>query len=269
MIKRAITFVLVLGLAFAWGSGTSFAKKKGYEGGAPGSGSISGTVSYSGPLKDIKINLAKAKNPEFCVTHPDADKATMTRVDHKITANGGKLMDAMVFIENIDKGKDWPKVTTQINFEKCAITPKMFPIRKTEKWMKKEKFVNTVIENKDPNILHNPHGYSIAGANRKTLFNKPLPSQGDKADVTKSFKRFKKKKDKHFFVQCDQHNFMESDGRIIWNPYFSITGADGSFKIDGIPDGKYKVTAWHPYAGSQTQEIEVKGSVTANFEVKK
>ena len=57
------------------------------------------------------------------------------------------------------------------------------------------------ITNQDPEVLHNPHGYSVKGANRKTLFNKPLPSQGDVADVTKNMKRFKQKKDKHFFLQ--------------------------------------------------------------------
>ena len=124
------------------------------------------------------------------------------------------------------------------------------------------------ITNNDDDILHNPHGYSVVGASRKTLFNKPLPNKGDIADVTKSFKRFKKKKDKHFFLQCDQHNFMEADARIVWNPYFSISGDDGSFKIDGIPAGTYKVTAWHPYVGEVTQEITVAdGDAKANFEL--
>ncbi|MEE9497891.1 MAG: carboxypeptidase-like regulatory domain-containing protein, partial [Nitrospinaceae bacterium] len=101
------------------------------------------------------------------------------------------------------------------------------------------------------------------GASRKTLFNKPLPSQGDVADVSKNIARFKKKKDKHFFLQCDQHNFMEADGRIVWNPYFAVTGADGSFKITDIPAGKYKVTAWHPYVGEVTSEVTVGGGADA------
>ena len=59
---------------------------------------------------------------------------------------------------------------------------------------------------------------------------------------------------------------MEADARIVWNPYYSISGADGVFKIDGIPAGKYKVTAWHPYAGESSQDVTVgAGAAKANF----
>lgn len=121
-----------------------------------------------------------------------------------------------------------------------------------------------MVTNNDDNTLHNPHGYSVAGANRKTLFNKPLPSKGDVADVTKSLKRFKPKKDKHFFLQCDQHNFMEADARIVWNPYYSVSNEDGTFILENVPAGKYKVTAWHPYVGQVTQEVTVKAGEKAN-----
>ena len=125
------------------------------------------------------------------------------------------------------------------------------------------------VTNQGDNTLHNPHGYSVKGANRKTLFNKPLPSKGSVADVTKALKRFKPKKDSHFFLQCDQHNYMEADARIVWNPYYAVSGKDGTFTLDNIPAGKYKVTAWHPYVGQVTQEITVAegGKASADFEL--
>ena len=265
-----VLMALIVSIAFA---GTSFAakKKKGYVEGTAGAGSITGVVSLKGNVPaPIMEDLSKGKNVEFCITHPDAKGNILARV--KVTAAGGKLKDTVVFIEKIATGKPWGDLgKAHFDFKKCDIVQKVLAVRKPSKaeakanGTKAEGGILTVTNN-DPEILHNPHGYSIAGANRKTLFNKPLPSQGDIARVTKNIKRLKQKKDKHFFLQCDQHNFMEADARIVWNPYYSISGADGVFKIDGIPAGKYKVTAWHPYAGESSQDVTVgAGAAKANF----
>jgi hypothetical protein len=63
--------------------------------------------------------------------------------------------------------------------------------------------------------------------------------------ATNSLKRLKRK-DKHFFLQYRQHNYMEAEATIVWNPYFFITDANGPFQLDQVPAGKYKVIALHP-----------------------
>jgi hypothetical protein len=207
-------------------------------------------------------DLNKGKNAEFCATHPDT-KDGKIRPRHKVVVTDGKLKDTVVFIENIEKGKDWSAETIKFDFKNCDIFPKVSVVRKTPKKMKTGL---VQITNQDADILHNPHGYSKVGANSKTLFNKPLPSKGDVADVTKNMKRFKVNKDKHFFLQCDQHNFMEADARIIWNPYYAITAKEGSFQIDQIPAGTYRITAWHPYVGEVTQDITIEAGKKAQLE---
>ena len=270
----ALTVAVSVSLA-----GTSFAaevkykKKTLYKEGAAGGGSIAGVVSLKGKAPaPIIEDLTKGKNVEFCITHPDTNKKDSTRARVKVTVAGDKLKDAVVFIEKIATGKPWGDLgKAHFDFKLCDIEQKVLAVRKPTKaeskanGTKEEGGVMTVT-NQDAEILHNPHGYSVAGANRKTLFNKPLPSQGDVAKVSKNIKRLKQKKDKHFFLQCDQHNFMEADARIVWNPYYSISGADGAFKIDGIPAGKYKVTAWHPYVGESSKEVTVAaGAAKADF----
>ena len=262
MIKTLFTGAFVVSAAIALTASISFAKKYKYEGGAvENGGSVSGVVNFSGKPQTIKKDLTKEKNKEFCSQNPMNEG--MIRTIEKISSKGGKLAGAVVFIKDLAKGKEWKPEPVNIDFKTCDIFPKVFAVRKTGLFDKKEKTGSVMITNRDTDILHNPHGYDVAGANRKTLFNKPLPSKGDVADVTKNLKRLKKKKSKHFFLQCDQHNFMEADGRIVWNPYYQVTGADGAFSLKDVPAGKYKVVAWHPYAGEVSQEVTVAGGADA------
>ena len=263
-MRKIVLSIMVMAFSLALAS-TGFAKKAKYKEGSAGSGSITGTVSLKGtPMAPIIEDLTKGKNVEFCTTHPDAKDGKRARV--KVAVKGGKLKDAVVFIEKIKEGKPWGDAGKfNYDFKKCDVVQKMGVIRKPTKAEKKSGGILTITNN-DPDTLHNPHGYSVKGASRKTLFNKPLPNQGDVAEVSKNIGRLKEKKDKHFFLQCDQHNWMEADARIVWNPYYSVTGADGAFAIDGVPAGKYKVTAWQPYVGESTQEVTVgDGAVKADF----
>jgi hypothetical protein len=268
--RPSFALVTAAVILFALGLGDAFAGKSKYiEGEVVDGGSISGVIKYKGPLKDVRINLMKEKNGETCAKHPEAKDGV--RFDRKILRSNGLLQNAVVFIENIEKGKAWRKKgggvgLTNFHFKNCDIYPKITIVRKTAKG---EVVGNLTVTTHDGGVLHNPIGYLVAGASRKVLFNKPLSAENLIADATKSLKRLKKK-DKHFFLQCGQHNYMEAEARIVWNPYFSVTDANGSFKLDQVPAGKYKVTAWHPYAGEQTQEIVVSegAEIHANFAVK-
>ena len=47
--------------------------------------------------------------------------------------------------------------------------------------------------------------------------------------------------------------------------FHTVTGKDGSFKITGVPDGKYKLVVEHRKAGKSEQDIEVKGGAKADL----
>lgn len=275
MVVPGFALVAVSVIIFGLGQKEASAGKPTYvEGEVVNGGSISGVINYKGPIKDVRIDLMKEKNGETCSKHPEAKDGV--RFDRKILRSNELLQNAVVFIENIEKGKAWGKQSgamggegagfTNFHFKNCDITPKITIVRKTAKG---DRVGNLTVTTHDGGVLHNPIGYLIAGARRKVLFNKPLSSEKLVVDATKSLKRLKKK-DKHFLLQCGQHNYMEAEARIVWNPYYSITDVNGSFLLDQIPAGKYKVTAWHPYAGERTQEIIVSdGTETnANFSVK-
>ena len=69
-------------------------------------------------------------------------------------------------------------------------------------------------------------------------------------------------------LECDQHNYMNTWFYPIKNPYYAIIGQEGTYSIDQVPPGKYKILAWHPILGTQEQEIRVgtTGKLMVNFE---
>lgn len=41
------------------------------------------------------------------------------------------------------------------------------------------------------------------------------------------------------------------------HPYFAVTGANGSFTIDGVPPGSYQLHTWHERTGTKAQKVDV------------
>lgn len=59
-------------------------------------------------------------------------------------------------------------------------------------------------------------------------------------------------------LKCDIHFWMSSYIHVFSNPFFAVTGNDGSFVIQGVPPGKYTVQVWQETFKPQTQTVEVK-----------
>ncbi|HKQ70946.1 MAG TPA: hypothetical protein VJT73_16485 [Polyangiaceae bacterium] len=58
-------------------------------------------------------------------------------------------------------------------------------------------------------------------------------------------------------VYCNIHPDMSAKVKVVDNGFFAITGADGRFKIDNVPPGKYPVVAW-PVSGDEARgEVEI------------
>jgi len=70
---------------------------------------------------------------------------------------------------------------------------------------------------------------------------------------------------------CDQHPWEQAYFLPVKNPFYTVTGADGSFRIEDVPAGKHKIIAWHPFAGQIQADIEVREgkTVAGNFQIKK
>ncbi len=70
---------------------------------------------------------------------------------------------------------------------------------------------------------------------------------------------------------CNVHAEMSSFVVVMKNPYFSVTGKDGVYKIENVPPGNYKLNAWHEKLKTVTQDVAVASGkdVSVDFLLKK
>jgi plastocyanin len=106
--------------------------------------------------------------------------------------------------------------------------------------------------NEDP-IFHN--AFSVSGENRFDLQLYKRPKSGAQTFQHPGVVR----------VYCNIHPQMSAVVLVRDNPYFAKAAPDGSFTIEGVPAGRYKLTAWHDKGGEISQDITVpaQGQVAA------
>lgn len=64
-------------------------------------------------------------------------------------------------------------------------------------------------------------------------------------------------------AKCDIHGWMQAFIWVVDHPFHSISAADGSFRIEGIPPGSYKLETWHESFGMKEVEVKIEaGSVS-------
>ena len=70
---------------------------------------------------------------------------------------------------------------------------------------------------------------------------------------------------------CNVHAEMSAFVLVLANPYFSLTGKDGVFKIENVPAGTYKLKAWHEKLKTITKDVTVEAGKTTSmdFQLKK
>lgn len=68
---------------------------------------------------------------------------------------------------------------------------------------------------------------------------------------------------------CNVHPEMSGYIVVTPTPYFAETDPAGNFKIANVPDGSYRVTAWHEGYKNQTKPVTVTGAAKADFTLAK
>jgi plastocyanin len=119
----------------------------------------------------------------------------------------------------------------------------------------------TVDFQNNDNVQHNIFWPSISG-NKKLGHNLGTWPKGDK-------RSFKFDQAGVVPLLCNVHAEMSGFIVVSPTPYFAETDSSGFYKIENVPDGKYKVVAWHEGAKPETKPVDVAGTSKADFTLSK
>lgn len=193
-------------------------------------GSVAGSVAYANGDPDSAISM-------------DADPVCMSMHSEpveteKVVGAEGKLANVFVYVkEGVSGSYSAPAESALLDQNGCQYVPHVSGIQVGQK---------LIIRNSDQ-TLHNVHAMPTVNEE----FNNGQPFQGmelertfDKSEVMIPFK-------------CDVHPWMASYIGVVDHPFFAVSGADGSFSIDGLPAGDYVLEAWHEELGTQTMSVTV------------
>ena len=165
----------------------------------------------------------------------------------ELTEKGGKkatdLSDVVVYVES-SKAKAKPGKEVVVMKSK-TFSPHVIAVG-----------TGTTVEfqNEDP-ILHNVFSVSGEGFDLG-LYKRPRSGfrTFDKAGI--------------YTLYCNIHPQMSAVVVVRDNPYFAKAGRDGTFRIEGVPAGDYKLTALHERSGEAiplSVKVLATGETTANL----
>ncbi|HEX2078720.1 MAG TPA: carboxypeptidase regulatory-like domain-containing protein [Longimicrobium sp.] len=69
-------------------------------------------------------------------------------------------------------------------------------------------------------------------------------------------------------VYCEIHQWMRAAVVVVENPFHATVGADGRFRIAGVPAGRRRLTVWDVDRGERTVEVTVPASGTVRVQVR-
>jgi hypothetical protein len=203
---------------------------------------ITGRVIFKGPVPPPRpFGLIVYPDMDLCERISDGKGHRLLR-DFSISENGG-FQDVVVAVQNVARGKPFPRKELLIGIKDCEFRPFISVVRDGETMS----FLN------HDDVIHDIQTYSIVADQRgDRIFDRAaLPNSLLSKAITLPGKS------KIVWIQCGKHSFMQSWSYGVDNPYYAITGPDGRFSIKDLPPGRYRVTAWHPFMKLREEAVDL------------
>lgn len=233
-------------------------------------GSIAGTVRLNGPIPEPRVfPLVLYPFGPFCKKVSDGKGHIV--LEEFIVETGGALQDAVVAVQHVERGKAFPVIKSEFVVEDCMFHPadvpdsEQFTVNKDGKLRHAHPLVSVMenhqaisVVNRDP-VIHNSQIFQSERGN--IILNFPLPVSTEPRGGVVNFERGRRISQ----MICGMHEFMQSWGFMVDNPYYAKTKRDGDFAINDLPPGTYRVVAWHPHLKPIEREVTVPANGTVSI----
>ena len=203
-------------------------------------GNIKGVVDFKGAIPK-RAMLDMTADP-MCPQTPQPSDT--------VVVNKGKLANVFVYVKQGAPAGPFPVPSEPVVLDQrnCRYTPHMMGV------MAKQPFKITNTDQADHNIHDMPR-------NNPAWNETQMPT--DKP-IVKSFPN----PEMMVPLQCNQHPWMRAYVNVMPNPFYAVSGEDGTFEIRNLPPGEYTVAAVHEKFGEKTMKVKVgaKQTAKADFE---
>jgi plastocyanin len=190
--------------------------------------SITGKVVFSGTVpapKKVEVTI----DQYVCGKEKDAGDL--------VVSPQKEIRNAVVWIENAPTGPGAPAQAAKVEMDQngCVFIPRVVvvPAGGTVDFLNSDR------------LLHNIHATPKLNVsfNRTQPKSRTIPVTFAKPEIVK--------------INCDLHSWMVGWVVVAANPYYAITGADGTFSFDNLPPGQYKLQIWQERLGMQQASVTV------------
>jgi hypothetical protein len=235
-------------------------------------GTITGKVTLRGPVPEPRVfPMVLYPFGDYCKKISNGEGLVLLR-EFNVDDAGG-LQDAVVAIQDVQRGKAFRSRDTELVTVNCMFHPADVPESEQFEFHHGQLVhvhpLLTIIRNhtllsvvnRDP-ISHATQVYQPEKGNRVLSFPVPVSYQASSGyiDLENGMQIAQ--------IICEMHEYMQTWAWVVDNPYFAKTGKGGEFTIENIPPGTYKVIAWHPHMKPVQKLITISphGAAMLNFE---
>ncbi len=203
---------------------------------------LTGTIDFEGTIP-----------PDSIVNIPaDLPGCGATVTARSVERSGTRIGGVAVWISDIRTGKPLPlERRFELSNDECLLTPKVQAVFAPA----------TLNVGSGDAAMHENHIVNVGTGELEGIA--PFNDNGEVVPFDRLLT-----KPSQLEINCKVHPWAKAWILVFDHPYFAVTERSGTFAIDNVPPGTYRVKAWHPQLGIAEQSVTIAAGSPATLALK-